>query len=248
MVRPPNSHNRAQELIEEVGIQSIANNNEENFALPIPNIAVEPEFVAQQNSSIVATQTTDEENRFQGNEEPLIDEESANEEFDAPIDPLSLIKHEALEPIHDEDIDDVANIIISNENIFVAGNDMHDNGDESTNSAVGDGNNAETINNLVRDDENGNQSANSYAGNENGNGSSNIVADDGNVAETIDNLARDYVEYERWDDDVFISVGDMPLPYIPNLQLKTNDEFSGSLPFVEFVSILIYLFQFVSLI
>lgn len=239
MVLPPNSHNHAQELIGQGGNQSIANNNEENFALPIPNIAVEPEFVAQQNSSIVATQTTNEENRFQGNEEPLIDEESENEEFDAPIDPLSLIKYEALEPIHDDDIDEVANNIISNENIVVAGNDTHENGDESTNSAVGDGNNAETINNFVRDDENGNRSANSYARNENGDGSLNKVADNGNAAETINNLVRDDVEYERWDDDVYISVGDIPLPYIPNLQLKTNDGFSGSLPFVEFVSILI---------
>lgn len=62
------------------------------------------------------------------------------------------------------------------------------------------------------------------------------------IAELADDILREEIEFERIDDDVFISVeGEIPLPFINTLQFKKNDELSGNRPCYDFVSNFLYL-------
>lgn len=64
-----------------------------------------------------------------------------------------------------------------------------------------------------------------------------VLTHEEDIAEFADDILREEVEFERVDDDVFISVEDeVPLPFINTLQFKKNDELSGNRPYYDFVS------------
>lgn len=136
--------------------------------------------------------------------EPLIEMDTENQELDA-IDPLALMKFEPLEPIHNEDIDEIANGIIrpenNIENIVEASNDKVP-GDEAEHSCH--------------------------------------AVDVENHDEATSHGVCNEVVYEPFDEEISISIGEMPIPFFVGLQLKTNDEFSGKMNFVELVRRLAY--------
>lgn len=135
--------------------------------------------------------------------EPLIEIEAENQELDDAIDPLALIKSEPLDPIHDEDIDEIAKDIICTENNV-------DNIVENSDDGVHD----DQAEHACHVD---------------------VEKDVENDAESTSNGARDEVVFESLDEEVSVSVGEMPIPIFVGLQLKTNDEFSGKMNFVEMV-------------
>lgn len=162
--------------------------------------------VIEQNPNIVAAQTGDEnqhDNGINGENdalfEPLIENEIENQEFEP--DPLALIKEEPLEPVHDDDIDEIANDIIC--------------ADDYISESDSDGVNQAVFRNNVQKDE---------------------IREENNAQDENSNV-REEVVFEKFNEDVSISVGEIPLPIFVGLQLKTNDDFSGKMRFVEFVSL-----------
>lgn len=180
--------------------------------------------VIEQNPNIVVAQSDDEEpydNGIDGDNEalfePLIHDGTENQEFE--LDPLALIKEEPLEPVHDDDIDEIANGIIC----FVeAENDIA----EASNQTF---NQADLVNNVREDSICADEAVNDIAGTSN-----QIFL--GNNAQDENNDVRDEVVFEKLNEEVSISVGEMPLPFFVGLQLKSNDDFSGKMRFVEFAS------------
>lgn len=137
--------------------------------------------------------------------EPFI-EEPVNQELNDAIDPLALIKSEALDPIHEENIDEIANDIIRTEDVVEAAND------------------GVQVDNVL---------SNIIAQNENDVEQGRHAVDAVDNAETTNH--SDEVVFEPFNEENSISVGEMPIPFFVGLQLKTNDEFSGKMHFVELV-------------
>lgn len=165
--------------------------------------------VVEQNVSIAAFRIDDKEQQNDGvngdnqeSFEPLIENVNENQEFEN--DPLALIKEEPLEPVHDDDIDEIANDIIYTED---AGNDTAESENQDVNQATLEKN---IQNDEIRDEES---------------------------AENENNDVHEPVVFEKFNEDVSIPVGEMPLPIFVGLQLKTSDDFSGNIRFVEFVSL-----------
>lgn len=70
---------------------------------------------------------------------------------------------------------------------------------------------------------------------------------DTDIAVFADELVQEdeEIEFVRISDDVFMSVTDrMPLPYIGTSQLKIQDPLSGNTPFIEYVRIKNYFFEY----
>lgn len=176
-------------------------------ALSIPCLVV-----IEQNPNIVAARTDDEEQHDNNNDgdnealfEPLIQYETENQEVE--LDPLALFKQEPIDPLHDDDIDEIANDIICTEE---AVNDVAEADNQDVNQTA--------LENSVQND-----------GFEDENNENN--------AEGENNDVREEFVFEKFNEELSIAVGEMPLPILVGLQLKTNDDFSGKMCFVEFVSV-----------